>query len=266
MSLRFEYNYFHLSKNFKKKKFKRIEEIANLLEKNPINISSLTERNNKKRNNNLKIQKNLFLSLDNLNPSFIHKTNSYLNSIKNSFEKEKSETKKIKLKKKRSVIKLEKTNILYLKKVKKPINKKRISNSIKSQLNNSKLKFKTLYLGKEIKSNRSLNKKISFPNSLKLYDDSESNTLYSSYADPTNIKVSFDEDQNIYNDVNFLFLTNKGRNSIFSYNNFSNRFKKTFNEKVELSVDKWIQTLNDSKKAFKTKHYNLPLISSIEFN
>jgi CRP-like cAMP-binding protein len=151
MSLRFEYNYFHLSKNFKKKKFKRIEEIANLLEKNPINISSLTERNNKKRNNNLKIQKNLFLSLDNLNPSFIHKTNSYLNSIKNSFEKEKSETKKIKLKKKRSVIKLEKTNILYLKKVKKPINKKRISNSIKSQLNNSKLKFKTLYLGKEIK-------------------------------------------------------------------------------------------------------------------
>ena len=103
-------------------------------------------------------------------------------------------------------------------------------------------------------------------NSLKLYDDSESNTLYSSYADPTNIKVSFDEDQNIYNDVNFLFLTNKGRNSIFSYNNFSNRFKKTFNEKVELSVDKWIQTLNDSKKAFKTKHYNLPLISSIEFN
>ena len=266
MSLRFEYNYFHLSKNFQKKKFKKIEEIANLLEKNPINSSSLTERNNKKRNNNLKIQKNLFLSLDNLNPSFIHKTNSYLNSIKNSFEKEKSETKKIKLKKKRSVIKLDKTNVLYLKKIKKTKSKKRMSNSIKSQLNYSKLKFKTLYLGKEIKSNRSLNKKISFPNSLKLYDDSESNTLYSSYADPTNIKVSFDEDQNIYNDVNFLFLTNKGRNSIFSYNNFSNRFKKTFNEKVELSVDKWIQTLNDSKKAFKTKHYNLPLISSIEFN
>ena len=173
------------------------------------------------------------------------------------------------MKKKRPAIKLDKLKALFLKKSTKSTNKKKISNSIKiklNDLNNSKIKLTKLYFGKEIKSNRSLNNNNSPLNSLKLYDDLENNTLYSSYADPINFKASLYESQRIYNDVNLLSFTDKGKNPIISNNNFSTRFTKTLREKVKLSVDKWIQTLNDSKKSFITKHYNLPLISSIEFN
>ena len=273
ISLRFEYNYLHLTKNFQKNKFKRIEERVKLFEKNPININNLTERDisEKKKNLNSKIQNHLFISFDNLNNSFLHKKSTKSNIIKynDSFQKKKSETIPFQIKKKRPPIKLDKLKALFLKKSTKSTSKKKISNSIKiklNDLNNSKIKLTKLYFGKEIKSNRSLNNNNSPLNSLKLYDDLENNTLYSSYADPINFKASLYESQRIYNDVNLLSFTDKGKNPIISNNNFSTRFTKTLREKVKLSVDKWIQTLNDSKKSFITKHYNLPLISSIEFN
>ena len=267
MENKFKHNYFHLTKDYIQDKLKQNEDRLDLLERNPFNMNILIEekeRDKEKISVNNKKHNKLFISLNKIKNSIIIKknktqTNTEVNLIKftNSINKN---IPKISLKK-RDVLNLESLNsssslIKNRTFSKRKYNKKKIIKKF------PKTNYSRLFLGKQLISSRNINRKNSPLSILRLSEDLEL-TLYSSYADPINKKSSFFENQSICNDVDLLTLTDKGNHPNLFFNNNINRNKKTLIQKVELSCDKWKKTLNDSKKVFTTKHYKLPLISSI---
>ena len=267
MENKFKHNYFHLTKDYIQDKLKQNEDRLDLLERNPFNMNILIEekeRDKEKISVNNKKHNKVFISLNKIKNSILIKknktqTNTEVNLIKytNSINKN---IPKISLKK-RDVLNLESLNsssslIKNRTFSKRKYNKKKIIKKF------PKTNYSRLFLGKQLISSRNINRKNSPLSILKLSEDLEL-TLYSSYADPINKKSSFFENQSICNDVDLLTLSDKRYHPNFFSNNNNNRNKKTLIQKVELSCDKWKKTLNDSKKVFTTKHYKLPLISSI---
>ena len=206
----------------------------------------------------------------NIRKKVIKKNKTTPHSISNKLTKKNNSTKHLQLK--NTQIKLNKQNLFSLiqKKNKRPLTSKNFKNRIrlnilyKSQY--PKQEQTIFYSSKTLSLNKRNIDRINSANKiLKTSYNSDNNTLYTSYGDPVNCRNSNYENSSIYNDINMISLTDKGKNPIF-FQNLSKEYKKTLNEKVELSIDKWIKTINDSKKAFKTPHYNLPLLTSIEDN
>ena len=268
MENKFKHNYFHLTKDYIQDQLKQNEDRVDLLERNPFNMNILSEekeRDKEKLSVNNKKHNKLFISLNKIKNSIIIKknktqTNTEVNLIKYTNFSINKNIPKISLKK-RDVLNLESLNsssslIKNRTFSKRKYNKKKIIKKF------PKTNYSRLFLGKQLISSRNINRKSSPLSILKLSEDLEL-TLYSSYADPINKKSSFFENQSICNDVDLLTLTDKGNHPNLFFNNNINRNKKTLIQKVELSCDKWKKTLNDSKRVFTTKHYKLPLISSI---
>ena len=268
MENKFKHNYFHLTKDYIQDKLKQNEDRVDLLERNPFNMNILSEekeRDKEKLSVNNKKHNKLFISLNKIKNSIIIKknktqTNTEVNLIKYTNFSINKNIPTISLKK-RKVLNLESLNSSSSL-IKNRTFSKRKYNKKKIIKNFPKKNYSRLFLGKQLISSRNINRKNSPLSILKLSEDLEL-TLYSSYADPINKKSSFFEDQSIYNDVDLLTLNDKRFHpNVFLINNY-NRNKKTLIQKVELSCDKWKKTLNDSKRVFTTKHYKLPLISTM---
>ena len=268
MENKFKHNYIHLTKNYIQDKLKKNEDRIDLIENNPFNMNILSEekeRDKEKTSLNNKRHNKLFISLNKLKNSLVIKKNktqqnTEINLIKYTNFSINKNIPKIKLKKK-NVLNIESLNSSSSL-IKNRTFSKRKYNKNKIIKKYQKTNYSRLYLGKQLISSRNINRKNSPLSILRLSEDLEL-TLYSSYADPINKKTSFFEEQSICNDVDLLTLTDKGNHPNLFFNNNINRNKKTLIQKVELSCDKWKKTLNDSKKVFTTKHYKLPLISSI---
>ena len=268
MENKFKHNYIHLTKNYIQDKLKKNEDRIDLIENNPFNMNILSEekeRDKEKTSLNNKRHNKLFISLNKLKNSLVIKKNktqqnTEINLIKYTNFSINKNIPKIKLKKK-NVLNIESLNSSSSL-IKNRTFSKRKYNKNKIIKKYQKTNYSRLYLGKQLISSRNINRKNSPLSILRLSEDLEL-TLYSSYADPINKKTSFFEEQSICNDVDLLTLTDKGNHPNLFFNNNINRNKKTLIQKVELSCDKWKKTLNDSKKIFTTKHYKLPLISTI---
>ncbi len=256
-----------------KKKRKNIEDL-NTFDTNPFDLVVKSEKEKRFQtiqNSNILTQQNTFISSTmNIRKKVIKKNKTTPHSISNKLTKKNNSTKHLQLK--NTQIKLNKQNLFSLiqKKNKRPLTSKNFKNRIrlnilyKSQY--PKQEQTIFYSSKTLSSNKRNIDRINSANKiLKTSYNSDNNTLYTSYGDPVNCRNSNYENSSIYNDINMISLTDRGKNPIF-FQNLSKEYKKTLNEKVELSIDKWIKTINDSKKAFKTPHYNLPLLTSIEDN
>ena len=206
-------------------------------------------------------QKNLFFSTKNFTINTLNK-NTSRNLIKLKLKKNNNNSGNYLLTKNRTVLKKDNkilnSNSYSSVKKNKSINKSKNVKKL-SESYFHKPKIKKIFLGK----NRNLNKNFSYSSSAKLTDESEINIIYSSYRDSINLRKNY-EDSKLYNDVNMISLTDRGSTPVF-FHNKSNEYRKTLNEKVELSIDKWVKTLKDKKKSFKTKHYNLPLVTSMKY-
>ena len=257
--------------NSKKKKNKNIDEIDSF-DSNPFDTVVKSEKEKRFQtiqNYNKFTQNKIFISTKNIRNKVIkkNKTNPHLISVK--LTKKNNLTKHLQIK--NTQLKMNKLNFIssITQKNKRPLT----SNNIKKKSNLNilyksqypKQKITRLYYNKPLSSNRNTNKLKSVKTIFKTSYNSDNNTLYTSYGEAVNLKNSFYENSSIYNDVNMISLTDRGKNPIF-FHNLTNEYKKTLNEKVESSIDKWIKTINDSKKVFKTQHYNLPLLTSIEDN
>ena len=256
-----------------KKKRKNIEDL-NIFDTNPFDLVVKSEKEKRFQtiqNSNILTQQNTFISSTmNIRKKVIKKNKTTPHSISNKLTKKNNSTKHLQLK--NTQIKLNKQKLFSLiqKKNKRPLTSKNFKNRIrlnilyKSQY--PKQEQTIFYSSKTLSSNKRNIDRINSANKiLKTSYNSDNNTLYTSYGDPVNCRNSNYENSSIYNDINMISLTDRGKNPIF-FQNLSKEYKKTLNEKVELSIDKWIKTINDSKKAFKTPHYNLPLLTSIEDN
>ena len=255
-----------------KKKNKNINDL-DLSDSNPFDTVVQSEKEKRFQtiqNYNKLTQKNIFISTKNIRNKVIkkNKTNPHLISMK--LTRKNNSTKYLQLKNKQ--ITINKLNLFSTspKTNKRPLTCKNIKNKLKLNIlyksqypKKDQTKF---YNSKTLSSNkRNTNKEKSINKFLKTSYDSDNNTLYTSYREPVILRNSYYENSSIYNDINIISLTDKGKNPIF-FQKLPNDYKKTLNEKVDLSIEKWIKTVNDSKKVFKTAHYNLPLFSSIEDN